>query len=151
MRMLGMSGLELLDVIRVREFPLPAIVVTAYARTPLTVRALKAGAVTVLEKPCQDDELWEAIRLALAQEARDYVAYQRWRQIRERLDRLTPDERRVMQRIIEGVPNKSIAHAEGVSLRTVESRRRAIFAKMQAGSLAALVRMAIEIGILPPV
>jgi two-component system response regulator FixJ len=148
--MLGMSGLELLDEVRRREYPLPVVVVAAHVRTPITVRAMKGGAVTVLEKPWQEDELWDAIRLALAEEARVYAAYEYRRQILRRLTLLTPDERRVMQQIVEGVPNKGIARAEEVSVRTIESRRRAIFSKMQACSLAALVRMAIASGILPP-
>lgn len=149
LRMVGMSGLELLETIAAREFPLPAVVLTAYARTPYTVRALKAGAVTVLEKPYQDDDLWDAIRQALAEESRAYHAFRRRQEIRTRLARLTPDERRVMESILDGVPNKGIAQQEGISVRTVESRRRAIFSKMAAQSLPELVRMAIEARIVP--
>jgi FixJ family two-component response regulator len=146
LRMMGMSGLELLERIARLEFPLPTVVVTAYARTPHTVRAVKAGAVTVLEKPYKDDELWDAVRLALAEETRAYSVYQRRQEIRSRLARLTVDEGRVMEHILQGVPNKAIAQSYGISVRTVESRRRAIFSKMQAGSLPELVRMAIAVG-----
>ncbi len=148
-RMLGMSGLELLDEVRARGFPLPAIIATAYVRTPIIVRAMKAGAVTVLEKPCQDDELWDAVRLALAEEARDYASYEYRRQILGHVALLTVDERRVMEQIIAGIPNKGIARNEGVSVRTVETRRRAIFSKMQAHSLVELVRMTIEAKLFP--
>jgi two-component system response regulator FixJ len=148
-RMLGMSGLELLDEIGARGFPLPTVILTAYVRTAMIVRAMKAGAVTVLEKPWQDDELWDAVRLALAEEARLYARYEGRRQIRGRLALLTLDERRVMQHIVAGVPNKGIARVEGVSVRTIETRRRAIFSKMQATSLVELVRMTIEADLFP--
>ena len=68
-RMTGMSGLELQEKLQELKIPLPVIVMTAYAKTSLTVRAMQSGAVTVLEKPCEENELWDAIRTALARDA----------------------------------------------------------------------------------
>jgi two-component system response regulator FixJ len=143
-RMLGMSGLELQEELNRRNVFLPIIVLTAYARTPLTVRAVKAGAVTVLEKPYEDDDLWDAIRNALAEDAASRAQHQRRQELRRRIDLLSPSERKVMELIAQGKPNKSIAKLLDVSIRTVENRRREVFEKMEAHSVAELVRMVIE-------
>ena len=143
-RMLGMSGLELQDRLRELDIPLPVIVMTAYAKTPVTVRAIKGGAVTLLEKPCDDSELWDSIRKALAQDAEDRAVHERRRALRRRLEGLTPTQRRVMDMIVSGRPNKVIAKELDVSIRTVEAHRQGVFSGMQADSVAELVRMAIE-------
>ena len=145
LRLRGLSGLEFQEEIVRREWPLPVIVVTGYARTATTVRAVKSGAIAVLEKPCQEDALWEAIRLAMTEEPKWHAQHQRRRELRARMELLTPDERRVMKLLIEGLPNKTIAQQLGVSLRTIENRRHAVFTKMQAGSIAELVRMVMEV------
>ncbi len=146
-RMLGMSGLELQEELRRRRILLPVIVLTAYPRTPSTVRAVKAGAVTVLEKPYQDDDLWDAIREALARDSADRIEHQRREGIRRRAAELTPAQRTVMQMIVAGRANKTIAQELDVSVRTVENRRREVFEKMEAGSVAELVRMVIDAGL----
>jgi two-component system response regulator FixJ len=143
-RMLGMSGLELQEELGRRNAVLPVIVLTAYPRTPLIVRALKAGAVTVLEKPYQDDDLWDAIRKALAQDAAGRAEHQRRQDLRRRIAQLTPAQRKVMDLIVAGMPNRTIAQDLDVSLRTVEHRRREVFERMQAGSVAELVRTVID-------
>lgn len=143
-RMTGMSGLDLQDELQKRGIELPVIVLTAYPRTASTVRAMKAGAVTLLEKPCNDDELWDAIRNALAQDAARRAESERYSEIQERAAQLTPAERTVMNLIVQGKPNKSIATQLNLSLRTVENRRHDVFAKMGVGSVAELVRLAIE-------
>jgi FixJ family two-component response regulator len=147
LRMLGMSGIELQEKLVVDGISLPVILITAHAETPLTVRAVKQGAVTVLEKPCRDYELVDAIRAAIAQdlEARSkskQTACQR--DFKERLASLTDDEQRVLELMVEGVANKVIARRVFVSIRTVESRRQRIFEKTQTGSLAELIRMVVE-------
>lgn len=143
-RMLGMSGLELQEELNRRRVLLPVIVLTAYARTPMTVRAIKAGAVTLLEKPCADDDLWDAIRKALAHDATRRSEHERRQEIRACAGRLTPAERQVMTMIVQGKPNKAIARQLDVSVRTVENRRREVFKKMRAESVAELVRLVIE-------
>jgi len=142
-RMFGMSGLELQEELKRRNVLLPTIVLTAYARTPITVRAMKAGAITLLEKPYDDDDLWDAIRAALAADSASRADHRQRREIRDRIARLTPAERKVMDMIVQGKPNKTIAHELDISVRTVENRRREVFAKLQADSVAQLVRLAI--------
>ncbi len=144
LRMLGMSGLDLQQELIRRDWPLPVVILTAYPRTSVTVQAMRAGAVTMVEKPYRDDELWEAISKALSEEAALWAQRQRRREIQTRIDSLTPSEREVMDRLVAGMPNKAIAQALGLGLRTVESRRREIFRKMRANSLPELVRLVLE-------
>jgi two-component system, LuxR family, response regulator FixJ len=143
-RMMGMSGLDLQDRLVQQSIRLPVIVLTAYPRTRLTVRAIKAGAVTLLEKPYDEDELWDAIRKALAQDAAGRAKTERRCEIQERVALLTPAERTVMNLIIQGKPNKIIAKQLNMSIRTIESRRHEVFTKMGVESVAELVRLAIE-------
>jgi len=144
-RMLNMSGLELQEELLRRGIALPVVVLTAYARTAITVRAVKAGAVTVLEKPYQDDDLWDAIRKALAQDAAGRTEHRHRQELQRRIARLTPAQRGVMDLIVTGKPNKVIAQELDVSIRTVENRRHEVFEVMQAGSVAELVRMVIDV------
>ncbi|MGO8689677.1 MAG: response regulator transcription factor [Thermoguttaceae bacterium] len=148
-RMVGMSGLDLQDKLIERGIRLPVIVLTAYPRTSSTVRAIKAGAVTLLEKPYDEEELWDAIRKALAQEAAGRAKTQRRSEIQERAAGLTPAERTVMNLIVQGQPNKIVAKQLNLSIRTVESRRHEVFTKMGVQSVAELVRLAIEGELVP--
>jgi len=143
LRMPGMSGLELQETLASRGSLLPVIIITAYARTPLTVRAMQSGAVTLLDKPYSHDDLWDAIRAALQKSAKVKTQQEYLAEIRSRLERLTPEHRRVLELIIAGHPNKSIAQQLGLGLRTVESRRHDILHTMQAQSIAELVRMVV--------
>lgn len=143
-RMPGMNGLDLQEELRRRGIRLPVIVLTAYAKTPTTVRAIKAGAVTLLEKPYADNDLWDAIRCALAEDAAGKADEDRFARIRARIAQLTPGERQVMDLIIEGLPNKRIATALDLSLRAVERRRHFVFAKLQVNSAAELARIVVE-------
>ena len=143
-RMLGMSGLELQEKLRELDVQLPVIVMTAHATTPLTVRAMQGGALTLLEKPFEENELWDAIRKALAKDAEQRATHEHRRELRRRVERLTPVQREVMDLIVAGKSNKWIAQELDVGIRTVESRRREVFERMQAESLAELVRLAIE-------
>jgi two-component system, LuxR family, response regulator FixJ len=143
-RMIGMSGLDLQDRLNELGVRLPVIVLTAYPRTRSTVRAMKSGAVTLLEKPYDEEELWDAIRRALAQEAAGRAEAHRRRDIQARAALLTPAERHVMDLMVQGKPNKVIAKQLDLSIRTVEGRRHEVFAKMKVQSVAELVRLAIE-------
>ena len=147
LRLPGMSGLELQETLLKRGEPLPVIVLTGFARTPIAVRAMKAGAITMLDKPYHDDELWHAIRQALSEEAERRATAELRQNVQQRLTSLTPAEREVMCRIVEGKPNKAIARELDISLRTVESRRHEVLAKMQVGSIAELVRLVITAGL----
>lgn len=143
-RMFGMSGAELQDQLLARQISLPVIVMTAFAKTQLTVEFVKKGAITVLEKPYDDDALWDAIRKALSLDAARREQSTRRRQILVRMASLSDKETEVLERVIAGKANKVIAKELDISIRTVENRRREVFEKMHADSLAGLVRMVIE-------
>lgn len=144
LRMLGMSGIELQRELLERGIGLPVILLTAHAETPLTVKAVKQGAVTVLEKPCRDYELYDAIRdaLALDSSTRQHVAKQN--EFVQRLELLSPDERIVLELMVEGIANKEIARQLDVSIRTIENRRQKIFEKTGTETLAELIRRFVE-------
>jgi two-component system, LuxR family, response regulator FixJ len=145
-RMPGLSGVQLQEVLLQQGIEIPVIVLTAYASTALTVRAMKNGAVTLLDKPYQDNDLWDAVRSALTQDATHRQTSQRMLEVRERFDRLTPKETDVLNLILKGRPNKLIASTLSVSERTVENRRREVFTRTETSSVAELVRLAIEAG-----
>jgi len=144
--MLGMSGLELQKKLQELNIALPVIVMTAFARITMSVEAMKRGAVTFLEKPCEENRLWEAIRDALAQDAATRTTFERHEEYRRRLAALTPAEREVLDLVVDGEANKVIAKRLGVSIRTVEARRHEIFRKTQVDSVAELVRLVIAAG-----
>jgi FixJ family two-component response regulator len=148
-RMTGMSGLQLLQQLHARQSSLPTIVITGYADVPMAVKAMQTGATTFLEKPCQDQELWQAIQQALDKEKSLQSLRRQKGEIEARLAALTDDEVAVLRKLLEGLPNKRIAVDLDIGLRTVELRRSNIMKKMSAASLPELVRMAILIGFLP--
>jgi FixJ family two-component response regulator len=145
LRMLGMSGVELQDALLQRDISLPVILITAYPRTSLTVRAMKHGAITLLEKPYEDDDLWDAVRDGLQRDQEQHDKRNRLREIRRRLDSLSEKQQEVIDMMVDGTANKVIARRLDVSIRTVENRRHDIFEKMQANSLAELVRMVVAV------
>jgi FixJ family two-component response regulator len=138
----GMSGLELMDVMNRDGIRLPTIIVSAFADVRLVVRAMHAGAVTLLEKPYRNQELWEAIREALALDGRRRHKEARLVQMRRQLASLTRDEQRVLECILAGKTNTS--QELSVGLRTVQTRRHALMVKLQVDSLAALIQTVIE-------
>jgi two-component system, LuxR family, response regulator FixJ len=140
-RMPGMSGLGLLEQFHREEVCLPAIIMSAYGDVPMAVRAMRAGALNFLEKPCRDQQLWEAIQEALKwdQVRRQQMALHD--QAARRLERLTPGERDVLRLLIDGRSNKSAAAELGLSVRTIEVRRAKLMKKMKAESLAELIRL----------
>jgi FixJ family two-component response regulator len=152
LRMLEMSGLDLLEKLQHSEHPLPTIVISAYADVPVTVRAMQAGAVTLLEKPCRNEQLVQSIQGALQRDA-EFRAARSARQaaqaqkedIQRRLNTLTTEEHEVLRRMVAGKLNKVIANELFISLRTVETRRHKVLEKMKADSLAELVRMVIAV------
>jgi FixJ family two-component response regulator len=144
-RMLGMSGLELQEELARRGVNISVVVLTGFATTAGTVRAMRNGALTLLEKPCRDDELWEAIRNGLAADREAVVEEQAREETRRRFESLTPKEREVLTLISAGDANKIVARKMNVSLRTVELHRQSVFTKMGADSLAELVRMVVSL------
>jgi two-component system response regulator DctR len=112
---------------------------TAKPETQLIVQAMRNGAVAVLDKPCAQDALWNALETALAVDAERRYRRGRQASMNERLGSLTDQEREVMWQIVDGSPNKITARRLGVSVRTIENRRRSIFAKLGIRSVAELV------------
>lgn len=142
-RLLGMSGLDLQVRLRELEISLPVIVITAYADVPLAVRGMQEGAISVLEKPCRDQELWSTIRKALELDAQTREKEAARIDFANRIAMLSPEERAVMHKIALGIPNKTIATEMGLSLRTVETRRHNVFRKLNVETLAELIRLVI--------
>ncbi len=147
-RMEGMSGLELLEKLRSPKGSIPVVVITSDADVSLAVKAMQEGAVTFLEKPCRDEELWQAIALALDIEETQFVQRRQFAEVKARLASLTEDELDVFGRLLAGHANKRIAVDLDLGLRTVELRRSNIMKKMQATSMPDLVRLAIVSGFL---
>jgi two-component system, LuxR family, response regulator FixJ len=148
--MAGMSGLDLLQKLNARKASLPVVAITGHADIPLAVRAMQEGAVTFLEKPCQEQELWQAISQALAIERNQHAQRKQRAETDARFATLTEDELEVLRRLLAGHANKQIASDLDIGLRTVELRRSNIMKKVQATSLPDLVRMAILVDFLKP-
>lgn len=149
-RMRGMSGLELLEELAGRGSALPVVVITGYGDVPLAVRAMQMGAVTFLEKPCQEQALWHGIREALDIENTQHLQRKQRAEVEERLAMLTEEETVILRGVLQGSQNKRIAADMKIGLRTIEMRRAGIMRKMKAESLAELVRMAILAEFLRP-
>ena len=147
-RMPGMSGIELQEALRSRGAQLPIIIITGHGDIAMAVRAMKAGAADFIEKPFHDQTLLDAVHRALERSADPGVeaAAMDTDAVRKRLATLTPREQEVMALVVEGRPNKTVATRLGLSTRTVEVHRAKAMEKMQAASLADLVRMAIACG-----
>ena len=141
-RMPGMSGLELQEYLNKHEIDIPVVVITGHGDVPMSVRAMKQGAIDFIEKPFNDELLLEAIRRALSLDASRREKNALRAELVARLSTLTPREHEVMEMVTAGKSNKEIAAALGVSAKTVEAHRAKVMDKMQAGSLAELVRMA---------
>ncbi len=144
-RMPGMSGLDLQDHLAANNIRIPIVIITGHGDVPMAVRAMKRGAIDFIEKPFNDEVLLDAIRRAIAFEEQQRSHHTENLQIKERLSQLTPREHEVMEMVTEGMSNKEIANALGVSAKTVEAHRARVMEKMQAGSLAELVRMVIAV------
>jgi FixJ family two-component response regulator len=141
-RLSGENGLVLQDALRTSERPLPIIFLTGYGTVSLCAQAMKAGAVDFLLKPVEEQDLLEAISRAI-EEDRCTQDHQRQRAaLARRAKTLTPREREVMSLVVTGMLNKQIADALGASEKTIKVHRAQVMQKMQAMSLAELVRMA---------
>jgi RNA polymerase sigma factor (sigma-70 family) len=140
-RLPGISGLDFQQELAKADIPIPIIFVTGHGNIPMTVRAMKSGAVEFLTKPFHDQDLLDAIHLALA---KDRVRRQQEAEIavlRERFESLTPREREVIAMVVSGMLNKQIAAEIGAAENTVKVHRSRAMEKMQAESLADLVKM----------
>lgn len=144
-RMPGMSGLELQEHLASQNIRIPVVIITGHGDVPMAVRAMKSGAIDFIEKPFNDEVLLDAIRRAIAFEERQRSEESEHSEIQQRLSHLTPREREVMRMVTDGRSNKEIANALGVSAKTIEAHRARVMEKMQARSLAELVRMALAV------
>jgi two-component system, LuxR family, response regulator FixJ len=148
-RMPGMSGLDLLKRLRELNNPIPVIIITGHGDVPLAVEAMKYGASDFLEKPFDDDILLTAVRTALSDEAAGQEDQALRAAVLQRLESLSVRERQVLEGLVAGHPNKTIAYDLGISPRTIEIYRANVMTKMEASSLSELVRMALTAGVLP--
>jgi len=145
-RMPDMTGIDLLHQLRAKACGLPAIVITGHGDVALAVEAMKAGAIDFIEKPFDEEAILTAVQAALergAGDGGDAAA------IAERLASLSERERQVLEGLIAGHPNKTIAYDLGISPRTVEVYRANLMTKMEARSLSELIRMAILANVTP--
>lgn len=149
-RMPGVSGLDLQRDLRRAGLDIPVVFITGHGDVSMSVTAMKAGAVDFLQKPFEDHQLLDAVTLALE---RDRAALHERRErasIQRRVDKLTPRERQVLELVIHGLLNKQIATRLGASEKTIKVHRGRVMEKMEAGSVAELVRMTHKVEIHGP-
>jgi two-component system response regulator FixJ len=149
-RMPGTDGIELVRELSSRSVSLPVILISGHADIPMAVTAIKAGAEEFIEKPVDDTQLVAAINRGLACMHESLNSSRSQDELRDRFARLTPRQTEIFKLVAEGMTSQAIAEKLGISVRTVESYRAEIMEKMQAQSVAVLVRQAIKLGQVVP-
>lgn len=149
-RMPGMSGLDLHERICRDDPALPIIFITGHGDVPMAVRAMKAGAIDFIAKPFNDQALLDRVQQAIERDTLNRSRTAERREIHTRWARLTPREREVMEMVVSGHSNKTIAAHLGVSSKTVEAHRAKFMEKMQASSIPDLMRLTLSYGISRP-
>jgi FixJ family two-component response regulator len=144
-RMPGMSGLELQQLLNLRGAIIPVIFITGHGDIPMAVEAMQHGAFDFLQKPFRDQDLLDRVQRALEKDRGNRALLREKNRIQERRDSLTPREREILDLMTRGKPNKVMAADLGVSQRTVEIHRARVMEKMGASSLAQLVRMVMDL------
>ena len=148
-RLPDMDGLELQRVLAERGVVMPVIVVTAHADVPMAVRAIRAGALDFIEKPYSSQQLLDRVREALRVDSERRELQAEIASVRARLALLTPREVQILEETVEGHSTKEIARSLALSTKTVEGHRTRLMEKMEAGTVASLVRMALLARSLP--
>ena len=146
-RMPGITGIELQRQLQALNRNVPIVFMTGHGNIPMSVQAMKAGAVDFLPKPVKDTDVLRAIEQALARAVRDRAERNELEDVLERVEKLTPREREVMVLVVRGLLNKQIAFELGTVEKTIKVHRARVMEKMQVDSLAHLVRLAEKIGI----
>ncbi len=149
-RLPGLSGLDLQRRLVDMDPPMSIVIITAYADIPMTVQAVKAGAVEFLTKPFRDQELLDAVQEAIDRDRTLRLERAELTELRQTYGSLTQREREVMTLVVTGLLNKQIAARLGTSEATVKAHRGQLMQKMRVESLAQLVRVAGRLGLLPP-
>jgi two-component system, LuxR family, response regulator FixJ len=145
-RMPGMSGLDLQAYLTRADYRLPVVIITGHGDVAMAVKAMQAGALDFIEKPFHDEDLLRSIRRALEVDSQTRAERSQHAVVLTRLEELTPREHEVMDLVAAGLSNREIAKTLGVTAKTVEAHRAKVMDKMQATSLADLVRMALLVG-----
>lgn len=145
-RLPGMPGSELLRRLYEDGIELPTVVVTAFATTPYTVTAMRHGATSVLDKPCSDMMIREAVSDALSVDERRRRRQEGYRSAKQKLASLSESEREVLGMVVRGTPNKQIARRLNVCVRTIEARRSRIYQSAGVNTVAELVRLCVAAG-----
>lgn len=146
-RMPGLSGIDLQKELGKMGYTIPIIFITGYGDIPMSVRTMKRGAIDFLTKPFNDQDLLDAIHRAIEKDKQTRREQDEIGTIQQRVDSLTPREREVFSLVVTGMLNKQIAYDLGMSEKTVKVHRSRVMDKMQADSLAELVRLAYKVGI----
>ncbi|MGB6910773.1 MAG: response regulator FixJ [Methyloceanibacter sp.] len=144
-RMPDMTGIELLQRLKAKSVDLPVIVITGHGDIPLAVEAMKSGAIDFIEKPFAEEAILRAVRVAEGYVKRQGRRSEEETAVAARLQSLSERERQVLDGLVAGNANKTIAYELGISPRTVEVYRANVMTKMQAKSLSELIRMAVAI------
>ena len=149
-RMPGMSGLDLQNELAKAKISLPIIFLTGHGTVPMSVRAIKAGAVDFLQKPYDEQDLFNAIHQAIEQDRQTRQEREKLQQVHNLIHSLTPREYQIFTLLVSGMLNKQVAYRLGITEGTVKVYRGRIMEKMKADSLADLVRYADKLGVGKP-
>ncbi len=141
LRMPGMTGLDLQQAMTERDVRAPLVFVTAFGTIPVSVQAMRGGAIDFLEKPADPDELLGAVARAIERHRENRRSALLCRDVTNRWERLTAREREVFEGVVRGLTNKAIGEELGIAIKTVKVHRGRVMEKMEADSLADLVRM----------